>query len=469
LDLDLKTISEKIKSQNSKESFFVLLKDELTEREIKEIRKLKSAGIYLRKKDIRIYPQKEFASHIIGFLGGEGIGQYGLEGYYDRKLRGKTGFIIKEKNPWNFNLGIIHNKTYPGATLILTVDYNVQQEAERLLKKAKEELKIEEGQIIVADPNTGKILALAHYPFFDPNQYSKVEDIRIFQNGALQKIFEPGSVFKPIVIASALEENEITPETFYNDQGFVKIGGYTIYNYNQRKFGRQTMKQVLEKSINTGAVFVQRKIGKKYLDYLEKFGFFEPTGIDLQGEIYSKNKHLKIGREINLATASFGQGVEITAFQLLRAFSAIANGGKLIKPYIVERIIEPEDKEIIIEPQIQRENLLSSQILNQIISMLINVVEKGSAKKTKISGYYIAGKTGTAQVPFTALGLKKSGYSKEHTIQSFIGFFPAWHPQFIILVKLHNPTTKTAEYSAVPIFRELAKYIINYWPVLPDY
>ncbi len=330
--------------------------------------------------------------------------------------------------------------------------------AEKLLEKAKENLYIESGEIVVIDPNLGKILALADFPNFNPNEYSEVTNFEIFKNSSIHKVFEPGSVFKPITMAAALDQGKITPQTTYTDEGQVQIGNYTIYNYDKRVWGERTMTEVLEKSINTGAIFAERQLGHNlFLEYLERFGFFEPTGIDLQGEIFSQNKEFKKGYEINFATASFGQGFEITSLQLVRAFSAIANGGKLINPHLIN------DNSLVAKKD--ERQIISKNTSSQITMMLVSTVENGFAKKAKIPGYYVAGKTGTAQIPYE----NKRGYHPDKTIQSFIGFAPAFDPQFLILVKLYNPNTKTAEYSAVPIFRELAKYIIDYWQISPDY
>jgi len=432
-----------------------------------ELQKLKIEGVYFDQKFIRFYPQKDFGARFLGFLGGEGKGQYGLEGYYDNILKGKVSLVSGERNPLGYSF-LIQNQLKKGSDLVLTIDYNLQNFAENLLKKHQKDLEFESGQIIIVDPQNGKILALAEYPSFDLNNYFKVADIAIFQNSLIQKIFEPGSILKPITMAAALEENKITPETTYVDEGFVKFGGSVIYNYGNRVWGEQTMRGVLEKSINTGAVFVQRLLGNKlFLDYLKKFGFFEKTGVDLQGEVFSENKNLSLGRDINLATASFGQGIEVTPLQVVRAFSAIANRGKLVKPYLVEKIIQENGKVSELEPSPPKQ-IISEKTAATLTEMLVSVVEEGFAKRTKIPGYYIAGKTGTAQVPFSALGIPKRGYS-EKTIQSFVGYFPAFEAKFLIMVKLDNPKTKSAEYSAVPVFKEMAQYIISYEILPPDY
>jgi len=421
----------------NKDSLYQELKTDLTEEELEKIKEANLPAVYISQKIKRYYPQESLASQIVGFLGGDGRGQYGIEGYYDDVLRG--------------------NEIRNGSDIILTLDFDTQFMAEKLLKEAKEELDIEGGQIIIIDPNTGKVIAMANFPNFNPNQYTEINNLEIFQNTAIQKIFEPGSIFKPITMAAAIEEKKVTPKTTFIDKGYEKIDGYTIYNYDKEVWGEKTMTEVLELSINTGAIFAERQIDHKvFLDYINKFGIFEPTNIDLQGEVFSQNKEFKNGYEINFATASFGQGIEMTPIQIVRGISIIANGGKLIKPYLVNPNPE-EEKQII-----------SQKTTAQLTAMLVSSVENGYAKRAKIPGYYIAGKTGTSQVPFSSLGIDKAGYS-DKTWQSFIGWFPAFNPQFLILVKLDNPKAPVAGASTTLIARDLIKYLIDYHQIPPDY
>jgi cell division protein FtsI/penicillin-binding protein 2 len=450
-----------------KEKLFVVLKRKVTDQEAEILKKLNLKGIYLKKERYRYYPYSDLASDILGFVDSQGKGRYGVEGYFDNLLTGKEAWIKKELNPFNF-VKDLNDELFKGADIVLTIDKNIQFQAQRLLKKAKEELEIEGGQIIVIDPISGKILALADWPSFDPNQYAKIDNLEVFKNGAIQALFEPGSMFKPITMAAALDQKKITPDTTYIDDGFVKIGGRIIYNYKKRAWGKRTMSEVLEKSINTGAVFVESQIGDKiFLEYIKKFGIFEKTGVELEGEIFSLNLELQKGYKVNFATASFGQGIEVTPLNFVRAFSALANGGKILRLHIIEEIKE-NGKTKKIKPEIIREGIISEEALKQLTKMLVGVVERGYGKKAKIPGYYIAGKTGTSQIPYSSLGIKKLGYS-EKTWQSFIGFFPAFDPKFVILVKLDNPKTATAEYSAAPVFKEMAQYIINYYQIPPDY
>lgn len=449
---------------------FLVLKDDLSEKEAKEIEEMNILGVYVAKKEKRHYPQGKNGARLLGFLGGENVGQYGIEEFYNKELSGKPGEVFGERDVRGVLTFLYPKSSLPedGSDLVLTIDYYIQSEAEELLKKAAKDFEIRGGQIIVEDPQTGEIKAMAVWPEYDPNNYKEFE-VSSFINPTIQLLFEPGSVFKAITMAAALDLGKITPETTYVDKGYVKIGGRTIYNYGRRTWGKRTMTEVLEKSINTGAVFAESQISHQdFLNYIKKFGFFEKTGIDLAGEIFSENKELKKGYEVNFATASFGQGIEITPIQLVRAYGAIANGGKLMEPFVVKEIREKNGKITKKEPKVQRESIISQKTDKELKEMLINVVEKGYGRRAKIPGYYIAGKTGTSQIPWPSLGVNKKGYSDE-TWQTFIGFFPAFDPKFLILVKLDNPKTKTSEYSAVPVFHDLAQFIINYWQIPPDY
>ena len=466
LNLDYNLVLEKLQ----KDSFYELIKNKIEEKEYNNLKAMNLPGLYFGKEESRTYPYGDFASHLLGFVNEDGEGQYGIEGYWDNFLKGKEEFLEGEKGP----LGYFFSHSAGagrGSDLILTIDYNIQYQAEKLLKLAANQLNTEGGTIIVVDPRSGQILALAEFPNFNPNEYSKEKDFSVFQSDAVQKVFEPGSVFKPITMAGALNEGTITPQTTYTDPGMIEIGGWPIYNYEQRNYaylGQISMTQVLENSINTGAVFAESRLGhQKFLDYIEKFGISEKTGIDLEGESLPQNNEFKQGREINFATASFGQGIEMTPIQLLEAYMAIANNGARLKPYLVEEIKNGDNGVIETKPEVV-EKVISPETAAKLTAMLVSVVENGFGKAAKIPGYYIAGKTGTAQMSFAALNIDKEGYS-DKTWQSFIGFAPAFNPRFLIFVKLNNPATKTAEYSAIPIFKELAKYIIDYHQIPPDY
>ncbi len=454
---------EEILSNLNGGELYIVLKRGLSTDELGSIKALKLPGIVWQNNPDRFYPQGQFLAQTLGFLGGEGSGQYGLEGHYDDILSGKEG-IKQEKSGLDAIFFNDEQISLDGSDLYLTIDYNIQFQAESLLKKTKENLDIDAGQIIVMKPDSGRILALADFPSFDPNQYGKEKTLEIFQNGAIQKLFEPGSIMKPFTMAAAMNEGRITPNTTYEDTGTVVLSNKTVHNFNNEVYGIQTMTQVLENSINTGAVFAEEQISHEtFLSYIDKFGFTEKTKVDLQGETYSRNDSLRSGPDITYATAAFGQGIELTPIQIARGFCALANGGKLVKPYMVEKIVNKGDQ-ISTQPEVSS-SVVSKETISQITSMLINVVDNGFNSVAKIPGYYIAGKTGTAQVPLK----NNKGYDADKTIQSFVGFGPALSPQFLILVKLDNPKVSKSSLSAVPVFKELAQYIINYWKIPPDY
>ncbi len=456
--------SDQVLAALNTQSQYVVIKKDVSLDEADRIKALNIKGLFWQNNPDRFYPQGPMASQIIGFVGGSGAGQYGIEGYYDDILKGKSG-IQEEESGLGDIFSNDNQNSLNGSDVYLTIDYNIQFQAEELLQQEQKKDDIDAGQIIVMKPDTGRILALANFPSFDPNQYSQVSDLGIFQDATVEKLFEPGSIMKPFTMAAALNEGKITPDTTYIDTGSVTFGTQSIHNFDDEIHGKQTMTQVLESSINTGAVFAEQQIPHKvFFDYLDKFGFNEKTGVDLQGEVYSHNDLLKTGPDIEFATAAFGQGIELTPMQIARGYCAIANGGKLVKPYIVEKIVNGTD-ETDTEPDISQDTIVSQETLSQLNSMLISVVDKGFGGVAKIPGYYIAGKTGTAQIP-----LPGGGYEPDsNMIQSFVGYGPAFNPQFLILVKLDHPKVSIAALSAVPIFKQLAQYIINYWQIPPDY
>jgi cell division protein FtsI (penicillin-binding protein 3)/stage V sporulation protein D (sporulation-specific penicillin-binding protein) len=381
-------------------------------------------------------------------------------------LAGKDGYLKSDKDAlgrWllvdDYNLEPAQN----GDDLYLTLDQNIQYVVEQKLQEVLKKWNAQDGCAIVMDPKTGAIRAMAGYPNFDPNEYNKVDNINVFSNPCIQKNYEPGSVFKPITMAAGLDTNKITPETTYTDTGAVQIGGYTIRNAADLSYGLSTMTRVLEKSINTGAIFAERAEGgdifKKYVD---AFGFGEPTGVDLEGEASGNLKNLDENREINFATASFGQGISVTSLQMATAIAAIANDGKLMKPYLVEKVVKPDGQEISIQPQVVRQ-VISPSAASQLTAMLVSTVRNGY-DKIKINNYFVAGKTGTAQIP----NEDKPGYS-DQTIHSFAGYAPAYNPKFLIFLQMEKPQgTNFASNSLAPVFSDLAQYLFNYYEIPPD-
>lgn len=431
-------------------------------------KELAITGLGFSERSYRFYPEGNIGANLLGFVGYVGDkqkGRYGLEEYFDQELAGKPGSIKIERDAKGKAI-IINDREYQkaedGSDLILTINRSIQFMACQKLNEAVARHGADGGSVIIMEPKTGAILAMCSNPDYDGNNYQDVKNIKDFTNPAIFSQYEPGSIFKIITMAMALDQEKITPQTTYNDTGQVVIGNYKIENSDHKSNGAQTMMQVLEKSINTGAIFAMRKVGPDlFSDYVKKFGFGEKTGIELEGESKGDIKNLtkKPLGELYAATASFGQGLAITPIQMASAGLAIANNGILMKPYLVKEIIKPDGAKIQTQPKTVG-RVISEKAATILGGMMINVVENGHGKQAAVAGYYVAGKTGTAQVP------KKGGYAANEHIGSFVGFAPVSDPKFVMLVRIDQPRDVAwAESSAAPLFGELAKYMLNYWQV----
>ncbi|HVZ11288.1 MAG TPA: penicillin-binding protein 2 [Candidatus Paceibacterota bacterium] len=428
----------------------------------------------------RYYPARSLAASVLGFFGynSQGrAGQYGIEAYFDSELAGRAAAPAKKSDGqpihgfWNiikhYVSSISIGNTNPDdisarpADVVLTVDRNIQTFAEQALDKVLKKWNASGGTVIVQDPQTGKILAMADEPTFDPNAYSDSPP-QNYLNKNVQQMFEPGSSFKPITMAMGLDLGKVTPDTTYTDPGVVTIAGKQIHNFDNQAHGTVSMTTVLEKSLNTGAMFVEDLVGDdNFLNYAINFGFGQKTGIDLPGEVPGDIANLYSGRKINAATASFGQGIAVTPIQLITAYSAIANGGKLMKPYVVDRVIYEGGREEVTQPEVVSIPI-SQKTSDKLKTMLVSVVNNGF-DKARIKGYDIAGKTGTAQI---ADG--HGGYEDGVFIHDFLGFAPANDPKFVILIKMDRPQGITfASDSLSSTFRDIAQYLINYYNIPP--
>lgn len=434
-------------------------------------------GVYFESDLKRYYPQNEIASNIIGFYGYDKtgkkrVGQYGIEGYLEKELKGKDGFrrgIVDGKGKEIFSSFNKIQLPLDGAKIILTLDHNIQYFIEEKLKEVVEKYKAEGGTIIVSNPKTGEILAMASLPNFNSNKYNEVEDQSYFRNPAVEIPFEPGSIFKCITLAMALEEKVINPETKYIDSGAIKIDNWTIRNSDNKVYGEKTMVNVLEFSINTGAVFAQQKLGgEKFKEYIQKFGFGEKTNIELVNE--SKGNIINVlnppsnKKLIEYANASFGQGIGVTPIQFITAMSAITNQGRMMKPQIIKKIIYSDGKEEEFKPKIIRE-VISPETASKVTAMMISTIKNGHAKRAEIEGYLIAGKTGTAQIP----DLEKGGYLPDQTIHSFVSFAPAFDPKFLLFLKIEKPQgVRYAAESLAPLARDIKNYLFSYYGIEPE-
>jgi stage V sporulation protein D (sporulation-specific penicillin-binding protein) len=390
-----------------------------------------------------------------------------LERYFEKDLAGQPGELVAEQDTSGALIFGAKNTEQPavdGSDLILTVDQTIQFQAQSVVKDMVTQNGADSGSIIVANPKTGAILAMANYPDFDPNQFGKVTDPGLFNNQAATGGYEPGSTFKAVTMAAALDAGKITPDTTYTDAGFVKVDNYTIKNAEPGARGIQTMTQALDFSLNTGAIFAENTLGNiDFLKYVNNFGFGKKTGIELP-ENAGDLSGLKGNITANYDTASFGQGISATPLQMLQAYGALANSGKMMKPYIVQSKISADGKAVNTQPQELRQ-VVSPQTAAAISAMLVDVVENGFGKKAAVPGYYLAGKTGTAQVPNKN---GKPGYEPNDNIGSFIGYGPVDNPQFVMLVRVDHPRdVQFAESTAGPAWGKMAQFILNYLQIPP--
>jgi cell division protein FtsI/penicillin-binding protein 2 len=468
LGLDRNDLMEKFKEPDD---MYEVVKHRLSDEEIEKINNLKLKGIRLADENYRYYPAGELASHVLGFVGWKDQnlgGRYGSELYFNDKLSGQEGNISHKGDTsgrWISTVDKEINYAKNGNSIVLTIDHVIQYETEKILKSAIDKYEAERGTIIVMESGTGKILALANSPSFSPNEYAKVEKMEDFRNLAVSDAYECGSVFKTITLASSIDAGRINSNTTYTDTGLVNEAGYGIKNSDEKAYEKQTMTQVLEKSLNTGAIYAEKMLGNRnFSDYVERFGFGKPTGADIYGEAKGDINNLKnLKSNIQFFTASFGQGITVTPLQLISAYNVIANGGILLKPQIVDKIVREDGSEEVVRTEEVR-NVISKQTAQEVSQMLLSVVVNGHGKRAGVPGYLVGGKTGTAQVASSSA----KGYEEGKTIGSFAGFAPLDNPRFTVLVRIDNPkSVQWAESSAAPTFGELMKFLLEYANVEP--
>lgn len=469
LDEILKIGDATLTAQIDEKKQWVAIKGNLSDETKKQIQQLDLKGIGFQEERKRYYPEASLAAHLVGFLGknnkGESVGYSGVEGYYDKDLAGLPGLLKSERDLFGRPIFVGTQdrvEAENGRDFMLTIDKTVQHMMKEKLKAGVEKYKAKEGCVIAANPHTMEIIGLTCLPDFDPEHYYDFES-KDYINWAISSVYEPGSTWKPMMIAAAIEEKAYKPDDMFDEECTKEVSNYTIKNWDNKCEGKITITRILEKSSNIGMVYTGEKLGEKKLyDYLKKYGIGEYTDIDLQGEVPGILRAEKDFYPIDYATATFGQGMAVTPIQLVRAFSSIINGGKLMRPYVVQEVVEGEYRRVR-EPTVVRQ-VLSERTSAIMRKMLVSVVDNAEAKWDKPKGYKFGGKTGTAQVAVQS----GPGYDASKTIASFIGFAPADNPQFVMLVVLKEPgVSGWGSETAAPIFFDIAKDLLVYYNIPP--
>lgn len=453
----------------SKNGAYIPLEKKVPDSIKKNIQALDIKGINFESEEDRFYPEASSAAQLLGFVGknaqGDDVGYFGLEGYYNLSLSGKAGFVGGERdakgNPILLG-GSTEVSAIPGVDLVTSIDKRVQILAETKLKEGIEKYGAKGGNVTIIDPFSGNVLAMAAYPSFDPASYQDYGDA-LFKNPVISNTFEPGSILKPVVMAAGLDAGVVTPDTKCDIcSGPLNVDQYSIKTWNNEYHPDISMTDVIVDSDNVGMSFVGQKLGKDQMyDYLTKFGVGQLTGIDLQGEVAPALRKKGTWSNVDLATSSFGQGVAVTGIEMIRAISAIANGGYLVTPKVVQSLQgdgwnEPTNST-------PKKRIISQKAASEASEMMVEAATRGEAKWTNIPGFRIAGKTGTAQIPVAG------HYDATNTNHSFVGFAPADNPKFVMLVTLDSPTSSPwAAETAAPLWFSIAKDLFPYLGVAPS-
>ncbi len=458
LEIDASEIEEKVEKDVS----FAYIKRRITDEQAEALKELKYTGVYFLEESRRSYPKGSLASHIIGFAGIDNQGLNGIELQYDNTLLGTSGKFLMEYDGVGNELPNATEKyvpSEPGCDLYLTIDETIQYVVERELKKVVQEQNAASATALVMDVKTGALLAMGNYPDYDPNDYGAV-DSSVWSNFAVNGLYEPGSTFKILTTAMVLEERVTSADENFYCPGYQYIGKMKMNCHKKIGHGAETFTQGVANSCNPVFVEVSRRLGmNKFYDYLEGFGMTKPTGLDLPGEADSLIVPEKTAVPYDLAAMSIGQSNAFTPIQMITAISSVANGGKLMKPYIVEKIMDP-DGNLVKEtkPEVVRQ-VISEETAREVWTILETVVSSGTGKQGQVEGYKIAGKTGTAEK------VANGGYSARARVVSFAGFAPADAPQIACLVIVDEPIDAHGGSTAGPVFKNIMEDTLRYLEV----
>ncbi|MGW8317873.1 MAG: peptidoglycan D,D-transpeptidase FtsI family protein [Candidatus Promineifilaceae bacterium] len=438
---------------------FELLAGRISPEVAEALRELDFDGLQIDPLPRRIYPQGELMCHVLGYTDFDGVGGAGVEGYFQIELAGEAASALINISPLTSQESVIARE---GADLVLTIDRTVQYAVEEHLKQAMAEYQAQSGTIILMDPRTGAILAMANQPCYDPYKFYETDE-NLLLNPAVSQQYEPGSVMKLVTMASALDSGTVTPQTTYYDSGVIVVGGYPLYNWDRSARGTVDMTGLLANSLNVGAATIATWMGPDTIySYFQRFGYGRPTGIDLMAEASGQMPLPGDANwtETNIGTNAFGQGMAVTPLQMISAVSALANDGYLMQPYVVQEI-RSGDRVYSHEPTVLSRPI-SAETAHQVTAMAINAV-RTEVYGAQVEGYTVAGKTGTAQIPENGI------YNPTDTIGSFIGWLPADNPEVVVIVKLDRPhASPWGSMTAAPAFAEMMTDLVGLLDIPPD-
>jgi cell division protein FtsI (penicillin-binding protein 3) len=463
LQSDRAELKQRLKSHRS----FEWIQRKISSKEVEQIKALHLPGICFLKENRRFYPNAQLAAHLVGFVGLDSKGLEGIEFQYDALLNGGNHVWTTARDALGREIAmgkVPFEKEDHYRNIALTIDKSIQHITETELGRGVEKWGAKGGMAIAMDPSTGKILAMASYPTFNPSQFIQYRS-KSWRNQAVTDVFEPGSLFKAFLAAAALEEQVVRP----SDSFFCENGSYAVYDrtiHDHSKHGWLTFQQVIKFSSNIGASKVGEKMGRdRFYRYISAFGFGEKTRIGLPGEGKGIVHHPRYWPPVALDTISFGQGISVTGIQLVTALSAIANGGFLMRPYVVGKIMD--EKGVVVQsfqPEIVRK-VISEETAKKVTVLLKGTTEKGGTGEGAVpAGYEVAGKTGTAQKVDSLLG----GYSEDRYTSGFMGFAPAEEPKLVLLVVLDEPQGNNyGGVVAAPVFKAIMEKVLPYLNVVP--
>ncbi len=464
LAMSEKEIFDKI---NNDKVYIPPVKKGLTLDEANKVKAEKLSGVLVVPEYSRYYPEGTLASHVLGFVNAEGEGNYGFEGHYNNELKGLEGKVEGEKDTLGRVINLLNQQNpKDGISYVLSLDRSVQYFVEKKLEEAVNKFQADSGSVVIMDVKTGGIVAMASWPNYDPNNFREVAETSpaVFVNPVIAHLYEPGSVFKPVIMAAALDQGVVTKETREVFNNYTVVDGYEIHTAENKAFGEEDMSAVLQNSDNVAMVWISDKLGKeKEYSYINDFGFFDKTRLDLDTEVVGYAPPLKQWRDINRATISFGQGITITPIELVAAYAAIANKGVYIYPHIVDKMILPDGSEKKKEKE-EGKKVVAEPAAVAVSGMLTQTVDKGHAWRAGVPGFAVAAKTGTAQIPKAEGGYEESEDGLGIFNHSLAGFAPAEDPRFAMLVKLEKPkTNRYAEDTSAVLFGEVSSYLLNYY------